>query len=295
MNWKNSLTYKASLTFISQLLQQGTRLVTGFVITPILLRGLGAELYGVWTMIQQSIGYISLSDLRPMSTLRYTLAISQHKDDLEEKRRHIGAAFRIWFYTFPIFCVIGILAIWKLPFLIHVKPQYLKDVQIAIGILAFCAAMEKLFSLPSNVMRGMNLDYKYMGLSTITILLNAGIIIAAIQLGFGLPGIAAATFFGILFSGIIRLWVTRNTLSWFGMSKPKKDEFLRFARLTGWLTVSAIGGLLLTASDTLLIGYMLEPSKVAVYVITGMVLLILIGQMMQLLNSGGTGLAGICG
>jgi hypothetical protein len=124
MNRQDSLTRRAGLTFISQILQQGARFIVGFVVTPIVIRGLGAELYGAWTMIQQSVGYLSLTDLRPMGTLKFTLAVKQHLDDVAEKRRQIGSALVIWACSLPLFVILGGVAIWKLPISIHVSPEY---------------------------------------------------------------------------------------------------------------------------------------------------------------------------
>lgn len=67
---EGSLTRRAGLTFVSSMLQQGARFLVGFVVTPIVIRGLGAELYGAWMMLQQTAGYLALSDLRPMGTLK---------------------------------------------------------------------------------------------------------------------------------------------------------------------------------------------------------------------------------
>jgi O-antigen/teichoic acid export membrane protein len=295
MNSKKSLTYKAGLSFISQLLQMVARLIVGFGVTPIVIRGLGAELYGAWSMIQQSLGYLSLSDLRPMGTLKFTLATKQHIDDPEEKRRQVGAALRVWLISFPIFCILGVIAVWKLPLFIHVKPQYQSAVQIAIAILAFCTAMEKLFSLPANALRGMNLEYRAMGLNSAIIILNGFILVLTIKLGWGLPGVAGASFCGIFISGIVRLWVARNALSWFGTSKPSRSELINFVKLTVWLSFSTLGGLLFTSSDLLLIGHILNPTDVAVYVTTGTVLLMATNQVIQLQGSATSGLAGICG
>jgi hypothetical protein len=58
-----NLTRRAGLTLLSNLLEQGSNLVIGFVATPIIISGLGTELYGAWMMLQRTIGYLELSDL----------------------------------------------------------------------------------------------------------------------------------------------------------------------------------------------------------------------------------------
>ena len=100
------------MTFASGLLQQGAKLIIGLVVTPIIIRGLGQELYGVWLMIKQSTGYTAQADLRPMATLKFTLGVRQHEHDFHQKRRQIGAAILIWGLTLPIIFTLGAGLLW---------------------------------------------------------------------------------------------------------------------------------------------------------------------------------------
>lgn len=58
-----ALTRKALLTFLSQLFAQGAGLIAGFVFTPIVMKGLGADVYGVWGFIQKLTGFVGLRRL----------------------------------------------------------------------------------------------------------------------------------------------------------------------------------------------------------------------------------------
>jgi O-antigen/teichoic acid export membrane protein len=290
-----TLTRRASLTFVSSLLQQGARFIVGFVVTPIVVRGLGAELYGVWVMLQQTVGYLSLSDLRPMGTLKFTLAVRQHMDDVDEKRRQIGAAMVIWAITLPILLAVGAIAVWAVPSFIRTGPQYIWPVRLTLGILVLSIALDRGLSLPANVLRGVNLDYKAMGLNAGTILLGGLLTVLAIWAGWGLPGVAGASVMGVALSGGVRYLVVRRVVSWFGMARPLWRELIDFARLSAWLFFSTLGTLLLMASDFLVVGWVLGPNAAAVYAITGAVLRMSLGPLEQLLSSGSPGIAGLCG
>ncbi len=121
---KVGLSERAGLTFISTFLLQAARFLVSFVVTPIVVRGLGTELYGAWRMMQQSVGYLSFTDLRSMGTLKFTLAVRQHVEDVEEKRRQIGSALKLWMITLPVFVACGIILIWQVSNFIKVRPQY---------------------------------------------------------------------------------------------------------------------------------------------------------------------------
>ncbi len=290
-----TLTRHATLTFASSLLQQAARFIVGFAVTPIVVRGLGAELYGVWVMLQQTAGYLSLSDLRPMGTLKFTLAVRQHLDDVDEKRRQIGAALIIWAVTLPILLALGAIAVWAAPSFIRTGPQYIWPVRLTMGLLVLSIILDRGLSLPANVLRGVNLDYKAMGLNAATILLGGLLTVLAIWAGWGLPGVAGASVMGILLSSGVRYLVARRVVSWFGMARPLRHEVIDFARLSAWLFFSALGALLLMASDFLVVGWVLGPKAAAVYAITGAVLRMSIGPLEQLISSGVPGIADLCG
>ncbi len=292
---EGSLTRRAALTFVSSMLRQGAGFVVSFVVTPIVIGGLGAELYGAWMMIQQTVGYVALSDLRPVGTLKFTLAVRQHIDDVGEKRRQIGASLLVWAATFPFILVIGGGVVWAAPFIIRTSAEHLRDVRVAMALAILSVALGRILSLPANVLRGMNLDYKAMGLDAATILVGGALSAVAIWTGWGLPGVAAASIAGVILNGGVRFLVARRVLPWFGAERPTRQELIVFTKLSGWLFLSALSGLLLNASDFLLLGIILGPSASAVYATTGAVLRLTSRPISQLLGSGGPGIAELCG
>lgn len=292
---EGSLTRRASLSFANRSLSQAARFIVGFVVTPIIIRGLGAELYGAWMMIRQAADYLGLSDLRPMGTLKFTLGARQHVEDVLEKRRQIGAAILLWACTFPLLLSLGAGVVWATPFIIRTATEYTWAIRVAMALAVAGVASERILSLPWTVLRGMNLDYKAMGLKAATVLLGGFLTVLAIWGGWGLPGVAAATIAGIVIAGGVHFLVARSVLPWFGVARPTRKEFFGFSRLSGWLFISALSSLMLHSSDLLLIGIILGPSAAAIYFTTGAVLRLLLGPMVQLIRSGAPGITGLCG
>jgi len=291
----HNLTRRAGLTLLSNLLEQGASLIVGFLVTPLIIRGLGTELYGAWTMIQRTAGYLALSDFRPMGTLKFTLAIRQHVEDTDEKQRQIGSALLVWLITLPILLIFGCFVIWATPSFIRTSSGYQYLVQITMTIMILGVVLGRLLSLPGNVLRGMNLGYKAMGLNTVTILVGGLGSIAAIRLGWSIVGVAVAGIFGMALTESVRFWVARQEIAWFRPSRPAKKDFLVFLALSGWFFLSALGALLLNSSDVIIVGVLLGPSAAAVYATTGMVLGFLMSIVTQMLTAGGPGISEICG
>lgn len=292
---EGSLTRRAGLTFASSLLQQGAQLIVGFIVIPIIIHGLGAELYGAWMMIKQAAGYTAQADLRPMGTLKFTLAVTQHVKDVQEKRRQIGAAILIWGLTLPIIFTLGAGLLWAAPSFIRVSDEHIFIVRVAMVLVILHLAMERVLTLPDNVLRGMNLHYKAMGLNAVMVLCGGFLSAVAIWMGWGLPGVAAGGIIASAGAGGVRFIVAKRVLSWFGAARPKREEFFSFGKLSGWLMFSGLAGTLFSASDLLVLGIVLGPSVTAVYATTGAVIRMLIGPLGQLLSSGGPGIAGLCG
>ena len=292
---EGTLTRRASLTFASTMLQQGARFFTAFVVTPIIIRGLGAELYGAWVMIQQTIGYLAISDLRPMGALKFTLAVQQHHADVSEKRRQIGAALLLWAATLPLVVAVGAGLVWAAPRIVQTAPELQRAVQLAMAITAVGVALDKIVSLPANVLRGLNLDYKAMGSNAAVVLLGGVISAAAIYAGWGLPGVASAGLAGLVLGGAARYWVVRRAVPWFGADRPSRSELRVFQHRSWWLFVGALGSILLVSSDLLLVGIVLGPTAAALYSTTGAALRLVGEPLIQLLSSGTAGVAGLCG
>ena len=65
-----SLTRKAYLNALAAALDYGARLVVGFVVTPVLVSGLGDYLYGTYRVLERLVGYISPASGRPTQALQ---------------------------------------------------------------------------------------------------------------------------------------------------------------------------------------------------------------------------------
>lgn len=292
---EGGLTHRAGLTFASSLLQQGAQFIVGFIVTPIVIHGLGVELYGAWMMIKQSAGYAARADMRPMGTLKFTLAVSQHVKDVQQKRRQIGAAILIWGLTLPIIFTLGGGLLWAAPSFIHVSDEFIFIIRVAMALVILHLAMERILTLPDNVLRGMNLHYRAMGLNAAMVFCGGLLSAVAIWMGWGLPGVAAAGIIASAIVGGVRFVVAKRVLPWFGAARPKREELFSFGKLSGWLMFSGLAFTLLSASDLLVLGVVLGPSVTAVYATTGAVIRMLAGPLMQLLSSGAPGIAGLCG
>lgn len=288
------LVRRTVLTFISNLLGQGAKFILSFVLGPIIINGLGKELYGIWGMIGQVAGYFSLTDLRPAGTMKFLLSIKQHSLDIDEKKRLIGTTLFLWVASVPFVALTGYLVILFFPRLVNVI-TYTEAIQVVLIISISGVVVDRLLAIPSNVLRAQNLEYKGMGISAIMVLFNGFISAFAVLQGWGIIGLAWAAFLGIVISNAVRIGVARRAIPWIGVKWPIKDETKIFVKTSVWLTFSAISHLLLTSTDVLLIGLFLEPAASSIYLTTSLVLRSLTEPLSTFFSSANAGIAGLCG
>src|SRR5690606_10127044 len=138
--------------------------------------------YGAWAIIQQSTNYLAVADLRPTGALKLTLGVAQHEYDYSAKRRQVGAAVHIWLRTLPILIILGLGLVLAIPSITGVSEENITQVRIAMLFTTLNVCLAGILTIPDNVLRGSNLDYKAMGLSGLAIL-TGGLITALNVLG----------------------------------------------------------------------------------------------------------------
>lgn len=291
----DSRTRRASLTFLSTMLQQGAEMLVTFVVTPIVVRGLGAELYGAWMVIQQVGAYLGLGDLHSSSALKLKLAISQHMNDVGAKRRQIGATIVIWLCMLPLLGAAGGILVAVTPSLVSVSPDHGLQVQLGMALVVLNVCLAGLLSIPPNILRGMNLDYKAMELNALIIGVTGALNTLAIKLGMGLPGLAASTIVGAVTAALVRLYVARRVLPWLGVERPLLREIGELFGVSWWLLGSNLAYLSLNSSDFILAGMLLGGREAGIYAATGLVLRMASGPVAKLLDSGSPGIADLWG
>lgn len=149
-----SLTKKASLNALASGLDYAARLVVGFLITPLLVAGLGDFYYGTWQVLLRLVGSISPASGRATHALKWVLANQQSCSDFGQKRRHVGSALAVWSFFLPILVVLGGILTWFMPFWIKAPVEFYWPIRLAAGLLVLHLVMSSLVSVPRSVLEG---------------------------------------------------------------------------------------------------------------------------------------------
>ena len=260
-----SLTKKASLNAAASTAEQIARIAAGLLITPFLVSRLGAEVFGIWQVLQRLIGHASPASGRPGEALKWTIAHEQRSDDFEYKRRAVGNAVAVWLLFLPVLVAVGGAFAWLSPIWLHVPAEDFGIVRLAAGILVLDAVLFSLLYLPQSVLQGENLGYKRLGLSVLLVFISKGMLLLAVYLGFGITGLAVATAAATVLWGLVYVQIVRSRVSWFGIARPSLSEVRRFVGLSWWFLLWNLVMTVMLAADVVVLGIVASPTLVTTY------------------------------
>ncbi len=263
-----SLTSRASLNAVASGLDYGARAVVELLVTPLLVGGLGAAVYGAWRVLWQWSSYVWGASGRSAQALQFAIANRQWTASDEEKRRLVGSAIVVWLLFLPLLLTAGGLGVWLAPTLLDVPADQVLAVRVAASILVLDAMVITLLTLPRSSLVGENLGYTRMGISTGLVVVGGALMAGAVQAGYGLPGVAASVLATSLLTGAAFWWITRRRLAWFGVARPTRSLVRWFVGLSAWFLGWKMVLELMVASDVLVLALVAPLSVVAAFALT---------------------------
>jgi len=264
-----SLTQKAYMNALAATLDYAARLITGFIVTPFLVAGMGDTFYGVWRTLGNLTGYISAASGRPSQALKWTIANLQSSTDYVEKRRQVSSALIVWLLFLPLLTLLGVGLVWFVPFWIKALPvQSFPIVRVAAALLAADMIVTTLTVIPQSILEGENLGYKRMGLSATLVFVGGGLAMLALYLNTGLVGVSVAELTTTILTGVFFFSVMRSYIPWFGLAKPSRAAVRHFFGLSGWFLIWRLVMQLMTASDLVILGMFASADAVTQYSLT---------------------------
>jgi O-antigen/teichoic acid export membrane protein len=290
-----ALTHRASLNAVQALLDYGGKLLVGFVVTPILVTGLGSSLYGVWEMLSRLIGYMTAADARPTEALRLLVATRQGLNDPAGDRRAVGSALVVWLLFLPVVVLVGGVLVWIAPLITKVPSDLRAAVYLTAGFLVVSFMVGALAAVPESVLRGMNLGYKRMGLQAALSVVGGVLMVLAVRRGLGIAGVAASQVILGGLTGICFWFLAHRYVRWFGAARPQRQEVRSLLGISGWLAGGELIAKVSLASDVLILGAVVSSSVVTTYVLTGYAARLALGLHFLVVTSAMPGLGGVLG
>jgi O-antigen/teichoic acid export membrane protein len=263
-----SLTSRASLNAVASGLEYGARAIVELLVSPLVVAGVGAAAYGAWRVLWQWSSYVWGASGRSAQALQFAIAHKQWTADDAEKRQLVGAAVLVWLLFLPLMLAAGLVGVWLAPVLLDVPSDLVTPLRVAAAILAVDAMAMTLVTLPRSSLVGENLGYTRMGISAGLVAVGGGLLVLAVELDLGLPGLAGATLLTTLLTGAVFAAITRRRLPWFGAARPSRALARWFLGLSVWFLGWKLVLELMVASDVLVLALFVPLSVVAAFALS---------------------------
>src|SRR5213596_2459558 len=97
-----NLKQRAYLNSLTSIIDFAAIQITGFIINPFIVGGLGKSMYGIWQMLNQMTGYANIADTRASQVLKWTIAQKKDTSDNDELKSEVTTAFAVTIFILPI-------------------------------------------------------------------------------------------------------------------------------------------------------------------------------------------------
>jgi O-antigen/teichoic acid export membrane protein len=265
---KENLKQRAYLNSLSSIIDYAGIQITGFIINPFIVSGLGSIMYGVWQILGQLTGYTKMVDTRASQVLKWSLANKRDVASQEEFKSDVTTALCVTAITMPIALIIGGIISWYAPVITQAEEKYFSLIRITCAILILGLVVNKFFDLFEAVLGGMNLGYKRMGFRAVIVAVGGALKVLAITQGFGLVGLSVVQIVVSVITGISFYFIVKKNVWWFEFGKTNFSRIKSFGKLSGWFMAFSTLKMLLLNSDKIILGYLAGPVLVAKYALT---------------------------
>ncbi|MGQ0702391.1 MAG: oligosaccharide flippase family protein [Gemmatimonadales bacterium] len=243
--------------------------VTNFFLSPFIVRQLGDSLYGIWAIIGSLVGYLGLLDLGVRGAVTRYMARYAALHEVGAANRLTSSALFLFTITSTA-AVIGAAGFAGVaPYVLRIDPTHVGEARIALFLAGGVVATSLLAGVFGGILAGLHRWTQLNGLEVALEGLRVTAIVASLSRGGGIIALALIQL-GI---GALRL-VVYPALA----RRAFPEVRLRLASVN-WETIRMIAsfgayamllhasGMLIFASDTIVIGAMLPVSAVTFFVI----------------------------
>src|ERR671910_56696 len=109
-------------------------LVSGLVVTPIIVGALGTEQFGIWALIGAILGFIGLLDFGIGPSLIRFAAEQRGRNARDETSELTSTAFAIYLLLAVVSVLLAVLLAYLLPLVVDISDEYVRAAQIAVVV-----------------------------------------------------------------------------------------------------------------------------------------------------------------
>lgn len=255
-----------------------------FILVPFIIRHIGGEAYGVWTLagIFSISGWFSLLDLGMQGSAVKYIAEYYARRDYENLNKLINSVLFLFIIIGVFLAVLLFLFTKYYIFMVfNIPTQYLRVTRVIFYLMAFNLVVQFPGLLFSAVLEGIQ---RYDILRIVNVIINivgATLIVIFLSIGYGLLMLTMLTIITTLLNILFYVYFIARAMPFlrFDMKSFDLAMFKRLFGLSWTLIVSRLVGLIFNNTDKIVIGILLTMSLMTSYDIVNKIHVTLLGIM----------------
>ena len=243
--------------------------VTGFLLTPLLLRSFGTERFGLWVLLTATVGYIGLLELGISSVVSKRVAECAALAEPARLKTVLATASVLYLGLSGVAFSLSLLLAWVLPHLFRIE-----TVDRSVGRLCFVwlgayQAFRFLTLSQSATLTGLGRMDILSGISSVVLTLTALVNLTLALCGFSITALAINLFVSTVVTYLWGKHAVKKRLAnlTYSLRDARPETARELLRFGGRNAVISLSGTIAYGSDTLVLGSLLSMSGVTAYAI----------------------------
>lgn len=242
-----------------------------FFLTPIVIRSLGNDAYGIWILSVSTVGYLGLLDLGLRSAVIRYVSKAEAKGHESDARNAIGAA--LWFRILLAACAVllSVVLAFVFPHLFKLPNGLTRPAQITVLMCAFAVSVTLVSGVFSAVL---NAIHRF-DISSIIVMSQTGAraagVLVILHSGRGLIALAYWELFVTILAGIAT-WVAATKVfptCRVGLGRPDMKTLKMIWSYSMTTFVIIIAAQIIFSTDNIVVGSFISVGTVVFYSIGG--------------------------
>ena len=244
-------------------------IIVTFFMTPILVKGLGDDRYGIWVFVESIIKYLALFDLGiTAAVVKYVAKFNASQDKVEINRVYSTSLAIFSFLGLLIILTTGIYLVWGgLPKSIDSSLAW--EAKVMIGLLGLNLALGLPLSIYNSIISAIELYWQKNILLVGMLICRSLTFLWILSMGWGIIaiGIAITVFSLLQHLALMAMAHYRLPHLRFSVAAITSGTFRQVGNYSIWSFISAISSKVSFQTDAIVIGFCIDPGSVTYFAI----------------------------
>lgn len=242
-----------------------------FLLSPFLVNRLGAAAYGLWVILNQFTGYMSILDLGVRSAVTKHVATHHATGDIRYLNRVVSTAVTMYTGVSLVVLVISAGAVVWFPQWLKLTPESIAEARVVIAIGGVTVAQAFVFNVYYGILMGIQRYDLFNRLAAIFAVVKALVIVALLSRGYGIIALAVVQAVTSIANNLSAFYYCRRELPGLrprlvGRASGAYPEVLDYSSASFLVAVSQK---IIYQTDVFVIAFFAGAASVTVYSIPG--------------------------